>query len=98
MNKGHVIACTQPRRVAAVTIATRVAQEVKSDLGKLVSMTKRQPLITICINVRVEFGEEEWVTDSHLLKLSPKSTGYQCGKSKFRCGKFHSTMRNVKWI
>ena len=49
LNKGHVIACTQPRRVAAVTIATRVAQEVKSELGKLVSMTKRQPLLNLCV-------------------------------------------------
>ena len=49
LNKGHVIACTQPRRVAAVTIATRVAQEVKSELGKLVSMTKRQPLLILCV-------------------------------------------------
>ena len=49
LNKGYVIACTQPRRVAAVTIATRVAQEVKSELGKLVSITKRQPLLTLLI-------------------------------------------------
>jgi ATP-dependent RNA helicase DDX35 len=31
--KGNVIACTQPRRVAATSVATRVAQEVGSLLG-----------------------------------------------------------------
>ena len=30
---GHVIACTQPRRVAATSVATRVAAEVGSVLG-----------------------------------------------------------------
>ena len=31
--QGHVIACTQPRRVAATSVATRVAQEVGTLLG-----------------------------------------------------------------
>ncbi len=31
-----MIACTQPRRVAAITVAKRVAEETKSELGKLV--------------------------------------------------------------
>jgi len=31
--KGGAIACTQPRRVAAVTVAQRVAQEVGTNLG-----------------------------------------------------------------
>lgn len=30
---GNVIACTQPRRVAATSVASRVAQEVGSILG-----------------------------------------------------------------
>ena len=34
---GNVIACTQPRRVAATSVATRVAQEVGTLLGDEVS-------------------------------------------------------------
>ena len=34
---GNVIACTQPRRVAATTVAQRVATEVGSILGDEVS-------------------------------------------------------------
>lgn len=33
-----MIACTQPRRVAAITVAQRVAQEMKTDLGKLTGL------------------------------------------------------------
>ena len=32
-DNGHVIACTQPRRVAATSVANRVASEVGSQLG-----------------------------------------------------------------
>ncbi|KDQ12317.1 hypothetical protein BOTBODRAFT_56880 [Botryobasidium botryosum FD-172 SS1] len=38
---GHVIACTQPRRVAATSVATRVAAEVGSILGDEVGYTIR---------------------------------------------------------
>lgn len=31
-----MIACTQPRRVAAITVAQRVAAEMSEDLGKTV--------------------------------------------------------------
>lgn len=31
--KGGAVACTQPRRVAAVTVAQRVADEMGTDLG-----------------------------------------------------------------
>lgn len=31
--QSHVVACTQPRRVAATSVATRVAEEVGSVLG-----------------------------------------------------------------
>jgi HrpA-like RNA helicase len=31
--QNHVVACTQPRRVAATSVATRVAEEVGSVLG-----------------------------------------------------------------
>ncbi|KAI6137085.1 P-loop containing nucleoside triphosphate hydrolase protein [Pisolithus sp. B1] len=39
--EGNVIACTQPRRVAATTVATRVAQEVGTILGEEVGYTIR---------------------------------------------------------
>jgi ATP-dependent RNA helicase DDX35 len=35
--EGNVIACTQPRRVAATSVASRVATEVGSMLGDEVS-------------------------------------------------------------
>lgn len=35
--QNHVVACTQPRRVAATSVATRVAEEVGSVLGDEVS-------------------------------------------------------------
>jgi HrpA-like RNA helicase len=34
--QGGMVACTQPRRVAAVTVARRVAQEMNVELGQLV--------------------------------------------------------------
>lgn len=36
-SENHVVACTQPRRVAATSVATRVAEEVGSVLGDEVS-------------------------------------------------------------
>jgi hypothetical protein len=36
-----MIACTQPRRVAAVTVARRVAQEVGTTLGEVVGYSVR---------------------------------------------------------
>ncbi|CAB1113098.1 unnamed protein product [Ectocarpus sp. CCAP 1310/34] len=39
--QGGLIACTQPRRVAAVTVAKRVAAEVGCDLGNTVGYTVR---------------------------------------------------------
>lgn len=35
-----MIGCTQPRRVAAITVAQRVAQETKTELGTLVGEWK----------------------------------------------------------
>jgi len=47
-----MIACTQPRRVAAITVAQRVAQEMKCDVGKITGMVileeNRCILITHC--------------------------------------------------
>ncbi|CAN0339046.1 unnamed protein product, partial [Hapterophycus canaliculatus] len=39
--QGGLIACTQPRRVAAVTVAKRVASEVGCELGHVVGYTVR---------------------------------------------------------
>lgn len=41
VSNGGVIACTQPRRVAAVTVAKRVAAEAGSELGHVVGYTVR---------------------------------------------------------
>ena len=38
---GHVVACTQPRRVAATTVAARVADEMGVDLGGTVGYAVR---------------------------------------------------------
>ncbi|TPX58828.1 hypothetical protein SpCBS45565_g07893 [Spizellomyces sp. 'palustris'] len=38
---GHVVACTQPRRVAATTVAARVAEEMGVQLGQEVGYTIR---------------------------------------------------------
>ncbi|KAK8869932.1 hypothetical protein IAR55_000500 [Kwoniella newhampshirensis] len=40
-SQNHVVACTQPRRVAATSVATRVAEEVGSVLGDEVGYTIR---------------------------------------------------------
>ncbi|TBU50208.1 pre-mRNA splicing factor [Dichomitus squalens] len=40
-NEGNVIACTQPRRVAATSVANRVAAEVGTSLGEEVGYTIR---------------------------------------------------------
>jgi HrpA-like RNA helicase len=42
-SENHVIACTQPRRVAATTVAARVAEEVGSVLGDEVSSNPGLP-------------------------------------------------------
>jgi ATP-dependent helicase HrpA len=34
--KGKIIGCTQPRRLAAVSVSSRIAEELKSDVGGLV--------------------------------------------------------------
>jgi ATP-dependent helicase HrpA len=40
-----MIACTQPRRVAAITVAQRVAEETKTEIGKLVGKYRKRKLI-----------------------------------------------------
>ncbi|XP_064595084.1 ATP-dependent RNA helicase DHX33-like [Liolophura sinensis] len=41
VNRSGMIAVTQPRRVAAITVAQRVAEEKKAELGKLVGYSVR---------------------------------------------------------
>ncbi|MBN2617860.1 MAG: ATP-dependent RNA helicase HrpA [Spirochaetales bacterium] len=43
--EGGIIACTQPRRIAAVSVATRLAEELKSPLGR-------------DVGYKIRFGEE----------------------------------------
>ena len=38
---GRMVACTQPRRVAAMTVAARVAEEVGTELGQQVGYSIR---------------------------------------------------------
>ncbi|KAF8876040.1 P-loop containing nucleoside triphosphate hydrolase protein [Gymnopilus junonius] len=40
-DEGHVIACTQPRRIAATSVATRVSEELGTKLGDEVGYTIR---------------------------------------------------------
>jgi len=61
------IACTQPRRVAAITVARRVAQELPCHLGQEVSLLKRACIIvtpaqlhmleSICCAIRACFSQ-----------------------------------------
>ena len=56
-----MVGCTQPRRVAAITVAQRVAQEKQTVLGKLVGYCVRfdecsspSTKIKVCVCVEVE--------------------------------------------
>ena len=40
-SNGRKIACTQPRRVAATTVAERVAKELKTEIGDIVGYQHR---------------------------------------------------------
>lgn len=57
-----IIAITQPRRVAAITIATRVAKEMKTQVGDLVGYTVRFDDKTTK-NTKIKF-----ITDGFLLR------------------------------
>lgn len=59
---GSLVGCTQPRRVAAMSVAKRVAEEMDSELGKLVGYSIRFEDVT-CDDTRVKF-----MTDGVLLR------------------------------
>jgi ATP-dependent RNA helicase DDX35 len=48
---GRVVACTQPRRVAAQTVAARVAQELRCSLGAAVGYSIRFEDVTTKVRV-----------------------------------------------
>lgn len=52
---GRVIACTQPRRVAATSVAARVAQEVGSLLGDEVGYTIRFEDVSSPTRTRIKY-------------------------------------------
>lgn len=62
-NDGKCIACTQPRRVAASTIAARVAEEMNCPLGEDVGYTIRFEDVTNPETTRIKF-----MTDGMLLR------------------------------
>ncbi|XP_030042031.1 ATP-dependent RNA helicase DHX33 [Microcaecilia unicolor] len=57
-----IIAVTQPRRVAAISLATRVSEEKKTELGKLVGYTVRFE------DVKSEETKIKFLTDGMLLR------------------------------
>lgn len=72
---GYRVACTQPRRVAATSVATRVAQEMGSELGGLVGYSVRFDERT-SDKTRVKF-----ITDGILLRdlsRDPLLSQYDC--------------------
>lgn len=62
LNGKGIIGITQPRRVAATTLATRVSQEAKSPLGKLVGYSIRFEDVTS------EHTKIKFLTDGMLLR------------------------------
>ncbi len=71
--KGRRIACTQPRRLAAVTVAERVAAELKSPIGEVVGYQHRYQKL-VSETTRVKF-----MTDGVLLaetRHDPLLTAY----------------------
>jgi HrpA-like RNA helicase len=74
LHKHGCIVCTQPRRVAAVTIAERVASEMNCELGKEVGFSIRFEDRS-CEKTRIKYVTDgvllrEMVTDHNLKKYS----------------------------
>ena len=73
-SKGGVIACTQPRRVAAITIAQRVSQELDSEVGEKVGYCVRFEDCT-SLSTKIKYMTDgmlvrESIGDKLLLKYS----------------------------
>ncbi|XP_022098582.1 putative ATP-dependent RNA helicase DHX33 [Acanthaster planci] len=71
--KGGMVACTQPRRVAAISIATRVAKEMNANLGEEVGYCVRFD-DTTSAKTKIKY-----MTDGMLLReaiLDPKLSRY----------------------
>ncbi|WVW83262.1 hypothetical protein I302_105281 [Kwoniella bestiolae CBS 10118] len=54
-SQNHVVACTQPRRVAATSVATRVAEEVGSVLGDEVGYSIRFEDLSSSTRTRIKY-------------------------------------------
>ncbi|CAE7346057.1 DHX35 [Symbiodinium natans] len=73
--KGYVVAVTVPRRLAAVTLATRVAQEMGAELGREVGYRIRFDACVSPGSTRIEFMTEgillrEMLSDPLLTRFS----------------------------
>jgi ATP-dependent RNA helicase DDX35 len=80
-----VIACTQPRRVAATSVATRVAQEVGTILGDEVGYTIRFEDLSSPTRTRIKyltdgmlFREVEYHVNASGKAIANESVDYQC--------------------
>ena len=61
--EGRVVACTQPRRIAATTVAQRVAEEVGADLGSTVGYAVRFDDCFDAAQTRIKY-----MTDGRLIR------------------------------
>lgn len=77
-----MVACTQPRRVAAMTVAARVAEEVGTDLGQQVGYSIR--FEEVCTQVCAP-GTNHWTNNLALIvflsaiAMHPGPTCMWCG-------------------
>lgn len=71
---GRIVGCTQPRRIAAATVAQRVAEEMSVELGSEVGYSVRFDDFSHPIKTRIKY-----LTDGMLLRemmLDPLLTRY----------------------
>lgn len=64
---GRMVACTQPRRVAAMTVAARVAEEVCTDLGQQVGYSIR--FEEVCTQVGSSGSWHQWTLQGQCLLM-----------------------------
>ncbi|XP_045199872.2 uncharacterized protein LOC123554063 [Mercenaria mercenaria] len=71
---GGFIACTQPRKIAAVSLATRVASELSSGVGQVVGykvgMQSKTTAVTKIVYMTDHILLNECLVDTHLSKYS----------------------------